>query len=73
MRKYECIEDDDGTVTERYWQGATLHRDGQPALIERYADGARMIVYFRYGTMHRTDGPAWARYRADGSIQDAVY
>ncbi len=53
-----------------------LHRDPKegPALFSRKPQGLPLSAhYYWHGRKHREDGPAYIRFREDGSISDETY
>jgi|TARA_R110002073_G_scaffold9754_14_gene48743 hypothetical protein len=52
---------------ERYKKDGKLHRDGKPALIERFNDlnnDHKWVMWYKDGKRHRTGGPAQTHYAA---------
>ena len=50
---------------ERYKKDGKLHRDGKPALIERFNDlnnDHKWVMWYKDGKRHRTGGPAQTHY-----------
>jgi len=47
--------------------------DFEPAEVRRKDDGSTVEKYYRYGKLHRENGPAFIERNADGSTYDGYY